>query len=32
MALDYYGRKDWSGYPHQLTPDSLIAYGKSNLE
>ena len=32
MALDCYGRKDWQYYPHQLTVDSCIAYGKEKLE
>ena len=32
MALDCYGLKDWRYYPHQLTVDETINYGKSNLE
>lgn len=32
MALDYYGRKDWQYYPHQLTVDTCITYGKEKLE
>lgn len=32
MALDCYGRKDWQYYPHQLTVDSCISYGKDKLE
>ena len=32
MALDCYGRKDWQYYPHQLTVDSCVEYGKDKLE
>lgn len=32
MALEQYGLKDWSGYPHQLTDTSLITYGTSKLQ
>ena len=32
MALDCYGRKDWRYYPHQLTVDECISYGKDKLE
>lgn len=32
MALDYYGRKDWVGYPWELTPSSLVNYGSEKLE
>lgn len=32
MALEQYGLKDWSGYPHQLTDTSLVTYGTSKLQ
>lgn len=32
MALEYYGKTDWSGYPWELTPSSLVTYGKDKLE
>ncbi len=32
MALEQFGFKDWSGYPHQLTTNTLITYGESKLQ
>ena len=32
MALDYYGKKDWNGYPWELTPSSLTTYGTQSLQ
>lgn len=32
MALEQFGFKDWSTYPHQLTTETLVTYGESKLQ
>lgn len=32
MALDWYGKNDWDGYPWQLTDTTMITYGSQKLE